>query len=39
MDLYFLVDGHVRVTMDDDLKKIVSNFPDKIQVRVAIPAG
>ena len=37
MDLNLSVDREVRVTMTYYLKKIISYFPDQIQVRVATP--
>ena len=38
MDLDLSFDGEVRVTMTDYLKKIVYDFPETIQGRVATPA-
>ena len=39
MDLDFLVDIKVRVTMSDYLKKIVYDFPDTIQGKAPTPAA
>ena len=39
MNLDFSVDGEVGMKMTDNLKKMISGFPETIQGRVATPAA